>query len=289
MVAKEPEKGLPCGSSIDPVIELLEETGDELLGFRHQLLEDGLTIEKKGFRDLVTEADRSAESRLIAGLKSLFPRDSIYSEESGEVTSAGDRRWILDPLDGTTNFAHGHPFFAISAGLWDLQGPLAAVIHAPVLADTWWAIRGQGAWHHPVTGGVNSLHVKSRSELPSALLATGFSYSRKGLDCGVLPVFEGLLREAREVRRGGSACLDLAHTAAGVFDAFWEFRLAPHDVAAGALLVLEAGGTVTDGFGGDDWLHGGSIVAGVPDLQGEILSRVTPVAKNLIVKGESDQ
>lgn len=286
MAANGSEKDLPCGSSIVSVIALLEEAGDELLGYRHQLLEEGLNVEKKGFRDLVTEADHAAEARLIEGLKSLFPGDSIYSEESGEVSSAGDRRWILDPLDGTTNFAHGHPFFAISAGLWDPQGPLAAVIHAPLLADTWWAIRGQGAWHHPVTGGVNSLHVKSRSDLSSALLATGFSYSRKELECGALSVFDGLLRDAREIRRGGSACLDLAHTAAGVFDAFWEFRLAPHDVAAGALLVLEAGGTVTDGFGGNDWLHGGSIVAGVPNLQAEIQSRVASVAKSLIVEGE---
>ena len=289
MAANGSEKDLPCGSSIVSVIALLEEAGDELLGYRHQLLEEGLNVEKKGFRDLVTEADHAAEARLIEGLKSLFPGDSIYSEESGEVSSAGDRRWILDPLDGTTNFAHGHPFFAISAGLWDPQGPLAAVIHAPLLADTWWAIRGQGAWHHPVTGGVNSLHVKSKSDLSSALLATGFSYSRKELECGALSVFDGLLRDAREIRRGGSACLDLAHTAAGVFDAFWEFRLAPHDVAAGALLVLEAGGTVTDGFGGNDWLHGGSIVAGVPNLQAEIQSRVASVAKSLIVEGEADR
>ncbi len=289
MAANGSEKDLPCGSSIVSVIALLEEAGDELLGYRHQLLEEGLNVEKKGFRDLVTEADHAAEARLIEGLKSLFPGDSIYSEESGEVSSAGDRRWILDPLDGTTNFAHGHPFFAISAGLWDPQGPLAAVIHAPLLADTWWAIRGQGAWHHPVTGGVNSLHVKSKSDLSSALLATGFSYSRKELECGALSVFDGLLRDAREIRRGGSACLDLAHTAAGVFDAFWEFRLAPHDVAAGALLVLEAGGTVTDGFGGNDWLHGGSVVAGVPNLQAEIQSRVASVAKSLIVEGEADR
>lgn len=289
MAASRAERVLPCGSSIDPVISLVEETGEELLGYREQLLQQGLAIEKKGFRDLVTEADTASEKRLVNGLKNLFPEDSIYSEESGEVAVAGDRRWILDPLDGTTNFAHGHPFFSISAGLWDPQGPLAAVVHAPLLADTWWAIRGQGAWHHPVTGGVNSLQIKPHSEISSALLATGFSYSRKELDCGALPVFDGLLRDAREIRRGGSACLDLAHTAAGVFDAFWEFRLAPHDVAAGALLVLEAGGTVTDGLGEDDWLHGGSIVAGVPGLHPEILSRVTEVAQSLIGKGEADQ
>ena len=263
------------------MISLVEDAGEELLGYRDKLLSQGISVEKKGFRDLVTEADRASEASLIRGLRDLFPDDSIYSEESGEVSVGGERRWILDPLDGTTNFAHGHPFFSISAALWDGQGPLAAVIHAPFLGDTWWAIRGQGAWHHPVGGGVNSLHVNREQDLSAALLATGFSYGRNELDHGALDVFQGLLRDAREIRRGGSACLDLAHTASGVFDVFWEFRLAPHDVAAGALLVMEAGGKVTDGLGGDDWLHGGSIVAGSSDLHGEILSRVDAVTRNL--------
>ena len=284
-----PAGELPCGSSIDPVISLVEEAGEELLGYREHLLVEGLTIEKKGFRDLVTTADRASEERLISGLGSLFPDDSIYSEESGDVSIGGDRRWILDPLDGTTNFAHGHPFFSISAGLWDPQGPLAAVIHAPLLGETWWAVRNQGAWHHPVAGGVNSLQIKKSSELSSALLATGFSYGRKELSHGALQVFEGLLQDAREIRRGGSACLDLAHTASGVFDLFWEFRLAPHDVAAGALLVLEAGGRVTDGLGGEDWLHGGSIIAGCPELHDEVLARVMPVTRSLFGGDEAEQ
>ncbi|MAJ27806.1 hypothetical protein CBD41_00200 [bacterium TMED181] len=282
LITDPAERLLPCGNSISPVISLVEEAGDELLGYREKLLSHGISIEKKGDRDLVTEADKASEASLIHGLQQLFPGDSIYSEESGEVSTVGQRRWILDPLDGTTNFAHGHPFFSISAALWDLQGPLAAVIHAPFLGDTWWAIRGQGAWHHPVAGGVNSLQVNREEDLSSALLATGFSYGRKELDHGALDIFQGLLREAREIRRGGSACLDLAHTASGVFDVFWEFRLAPHDVAAGALLVLEAGGTVTDGLGGDDWLHGGSIVAGSTGLHSEIQSRVEGVTQRLI-------
>ena len=223
------------------------------------------TTREKGFRDLVTQADLESQQVIQDFLKSEFPDHQFIGEETtgeSDTTSHSDFCWIVDPLDGTTNFAHGHPFFSISAALWDLQGPLAAVIHAPFLGDTWWAIRGQGAWHHPVAGGVNSLQVNREEDLSSALLATGFSYGRKELDHGALDIFQGLLREAREIRRGGSACLDRAHTASGVFDVFWEFRLAPHDVAAGALLVLEAGGTVTDGLGGDDWLHGGSIVAG---------------------------
>ncbi len=282
-----PNWELPCKASLKTVLSLVEDAGEELLGFRQQLLDGELAIEKKGFRDLVTDADHASESHLVDGLKRLFPGDSIYSEESGEIRTKGDRRWILDPLDGTTNFSHGHPFFSISAGLWDRLGPLAAVIHAPLLGESWWAIRGQGCWHLPVTGEMVSLRLVDNEDLSSAFLATGFSYGRSELEHGALDLFRELLDEAREIRRGGSAALDLAHTAAGVFDGFWEFRLAPHDVAAGALLVMEAGGWVTDGFGGDDWLHGGSIVAGVPTVQRRILDKVQPVAASLSKMGGS--
>ncbi|MGE4632788.1 MAG: inositol monophosphatase family protein, partial [Planctomycetota bacterium] len=125
--------------------------------------------------------------------------------------------------------------------------------------------------------------------LDESLLATGFSYERRELDHGALEVFESLLKKAREIRRGGSACLDMAHTASGVFQGFWEFHLAPHDVAAGALLVREAGGIVTDSTGGDNWLNGGSIVAASVDLHPlllEVVSRATPPADGAPLVGD---
>ncbi|HIC23949.1 MAG TPA: inositol monophosphatase [Planctomycetes bacterium] len=270
---------IPSTGDIEAVIELIEGAGQILLEYQGKILH----VERKGFRDLVTEADRASEKHILAGLSRLFPADSILAEESGDVASGGERCWMVDPLDGTTNYSHRHPFFSVSVGLIDAEGPLAAVTHAPVLGETWSAIRAGGCWHRDVrTGTRQPLTINSSEDLGVSLLATGFSYERRELDHGALDVFESLLRRAREIRRGGSACLDLAHTASGVFQGFWEFYLAPHDVAAGALLVREAGGIVTDSRGGDDWLTGGSIVASSVSLHPILLeevSRATPPAR----------
>ena len=281
------QDGLFSGDEFLKLLNLVELSGEGLLSDREQLRMGKLSIEMKGFRDLVTSADRNSEETLISGIQTLFPEDAIYSEESGEARATGSRRWILDPLDGTTNFAHGHPLFAVSAGLVDSEGPIAAVIHAPVLRETWWATRGGGAWVRRVSSSSNDvaaprpLHMATPVDLASSLLATGFSYRRREVDHGAVDLFEDLLLKAREIRRGGSACLDLAFTASGIFAGFWEFELAPHDVAAGALLVREAGGVVTDGEGGDDWLFGKSIIASAPSLHEELLKRVAPVTTAL--------
>ncbi len=263
---------IPGGGDLEAVIELVEGAGSILLEQDSM----NLKIEMKGFRDLVTEADHASESFLIEGLETLFPRDSILAEESGDVSIRGDRCWILDPLDGTTNYSHRHPFYCVSAGLVVEEIPIAAVTHAPVLKKTWWAIRSGGCWCRDLLNNTQDpVQVEPVADLSESLLATGFSYQRRELDHGGLEVFESLLRKAREIRRGGSACLDLAHTACGVFQGFWEFHLAPHDVAAGALLVTEAGGIVTDSTGGDDWLRGGSIVAAPPGLHPLLLAAVS--------------
>ena len=277
---------IPSGGDLEAVIELVEEAGRILLEHRDRALH----IERKGFRDLVTDADHASEQHIIGGLSQLFPADSILSEEAGGVVSGGARCWIIDPLDGTTNYTHRHPFFCVSVGLVDADGPLAAVTHAPVLAETWSAIRSAGCWHREVaTGNRKRLTISSSAGLDESLLATGFSYERRELDHGALEVFESLLKKAREIRRGGSACLDMAHTASGVFQGFWEFHLASHDVAAGALLVREAGGVVTDSTGGDNWLYGGSIVAASVDLHPlllKVVSRATPPADGTPLVGD---
>ena len=138
-----------------------------------------------------------------------------------------------------------------------------------------------------LTGEIISLQLSDNEELSSAFLSTGFSYARRELERGALELFGEMLHEVREIRRGGSAALDLAHTACGVFDGFWEFYLAPHDVADGGLLILEAVGVVTNGQGGSDWLHGGSIVAGVPTIHEKLLQKVKPVSGALINSDES--
>ncbi|MFQ5655830.1 MAG: inositol monophosphatase family protein, partial [Planctomycetota bacterium] len=178
----------------------------------------------------------------------------------------GDRVWIIDPLDGTTNFTHGHPFFAVSVALSEGKSLLAGVVHAPALGETYWARAGGGAF---LNG--DPIRVAAPTRLQESLLATGFSYGRKEVGAGALERFGELLLGAREIRRGGSASLDLAYTASGTFSGFWEYHLKPHDVAAGALLVEEAGGIVTDVAGGRDFLLGGSIAAGNRAIHARLL------------------
>lgn len=235
-----------------------------------------LEIEAKGPRDLVTIADRESEQRIVEALARRCPGHTVLSEESGSSSqplAAFDApTWIVDPLDGTTNYAHGHPLFCISVALWWRELPQLAVVHAPALDESFAAVRDQGAWSwcggDPVP---RRLALTGPAPLAECLLATGFSYGGRELEDGALRVLEHALRGARGVRRGGSAALDLAYTAAGIFGGFWEYHLAAHDVAAGALLVTEAGGLVTDVTGGRDYLQGGSIVAAHPSLHAELL------------------
>lgn len=217
----------------------------------------------KGFRrELVTEADRETERVVVGGLLQQFPDHAVLAEEGvltvqGEKSSNSDWTWIVDPLDGTTNFVHGLPFFAVAIGLAYRSVPVVGVVHAPVLQQTYSAALGLGA-----TCNGTPLRVSPTTELADALLATGFAYRRD--EAGAVDNLERLRRvmpHCRDVRRFGSAELDLCLVARGAYDAYWEFDLAPYDVAAGAIVVREAGGVVTDIDGGDEWLFGGRILA----------------------------
>jgi myo-inositol-1(or 4)-monophosphatase len=213
-------------------------------------------------RELVTEADRETERVVVGGLLQQYPDHAVLAEEGvltvqGQKSSQSDWTWIVDPLDGTTNFVHGLPFFAVAIGLAYRSVPVVGVVHAPVLQQTYSAALGLGA-----TCNGTPLRVSSTSELADALLATGFAYRRD--EQGAVDNIERLRRvmpHCRDVRRFGSAELDLCFVARGAYDAYWEFDLAPYDVAAGAIVVREAGGRVTDIDGGDAWLYGGRILA----------------------------
>ncbi|MCE9594961.1 MAG: inositol monophosphatase [Planctomycetes bacterium] len=212
-------------------------------------------------RDLVTAADVGSERLIVSRLRAAFPTHEIEAEEEVRDSERGAPRWLLDPLDGTINFVHQLPAFAVSLGLYSGATPEVAVVHAPRLGETFWATRGGGAF---LDG--KRMAVSSAKTLGESILATGFPYKRNELKAqgraDNLENFGRVYYEVRGLRRMGSAALDLAYVAAGRFDGYWELYLSPHDVAAGALLVLEAGGVVTDFAGGGDWLRGQNVVAG---------------------------
>ncbi len=228
---------------------------------------------KSSARDLVTAADVASERCLVGRLRARFPRHAIEAEEEVRDEPGAGPRWFLDPLDGTVNFVHELPCFAVSMALYAGAVPEVAVVHAPRLGETFHAVRGGGAFLRDARGETR-LAVSDASELSEAILATGFPYRRNELRPNNLENFGRLFGEVRDLRRMGSAALDLAFTAAGRFDGFWELYLAPHDVAAGALLVLEAGGRVSDLDGGGDWLRGGHIVAAGPALHERLRTRL---------------
>lgn len=229
--------------------------GEILLRHHTHLVHEEL--EFKGLRDLLTRADREAERSIVEGLETAFPRDAILAEESGDHAGESGMRWIVDPLDGTTNFVHGLPIFAVSIARVDPSGaPEVAVVYLPRLDELLAARRGCGA-----TLNDRAIHVSTRSALPESILATGFHYERHARRESNLDHFAKFALRVRGIRRMGSAASDLAFIAAGRLDGFWELHLSPWDVAAGGLLVREAGGKVSDARGGEDWLHGGSIVA----------------------------
>ncbi|HEX8245145.1 MAG TPA: inositol monophosphatase family protein [Longimicrobium sp.] len=224
-------------------------------------------VREKQRADLVTEVDEAAERLILGRIRARFPEDALVGEESASAAVTRGRRWIVDPVDGTTNFVHGHPFVAVSIALVDDEGPAVGVVAAPLLGEVFHAVRGGGAF---VDG--RAMRVSAEEDFGHALLATGFLFKQgKGdLDAYMLLVADAV-RRAQDVRRAGSAALDLAFTAAGRVEGFFEIGLAPWDVAAGILLVTEAGGRVT-GWPGDAEppLSSGRILASNGRIHGEL-------------------
>jgi len=257
------------------------EAGDLLLSDFENREAAQVDPEYKGRRELVTASDRASEERIVESLRREFPEDAFLAEEgvaseAGEIDGEGRYCWVLDPLDGTTNFVHGHPHWAVSLGLLEEGRPVLGLVHAPALGrggkgEFWVGIPGLGAWR-----GGRPIRVSRCTDLEKAVVATGFSYDRN--ESGVNPNlgnFERMFWIVRGIRRCGSAAIDLAMTASGIYDLFWELHLRPYDVAAGIALVLAAGGEVRDLGSGDGALFGGEILAGSSPL----LERAAPLLK----------
>jgi myo-inositol-1(or 4)-monophosphatase len=241
--------------------------------------------------DLVTSADRAAERVVLDALRRVYPEHSFLAEESGlsghdpgdgPLPPPGGLRWVIDPLDGTTNFAHGFPHFSVSIALCDERGPRVGVIHDPIRGETFCAARGRGAVLRRPDRDDRPLAVTRKTDLQQSLVATGFSYKRATTTTDNLAETSRLVPRIRDLRRAGSAALDLAYVAAGRLDAYWEYHLQPWDIAAGALLVHEAGGTLTRIDGAAWRLGDADIAVAGPDLHPALLRELRHA------RGESD-
>jgi myo-inositol-1(or 4)-monophosphatase len=231
---------------------------------------DTLAIHTKDRNDFVTEVDRQAEQEIIYTLRKAFPGHGILAEESG-VQEGDDYQWIIDPLDGTTNFLHGFPQFAVSIAMRHKGRMEHGVIYDPLRQELFTASRGGGAMLND-----QRIRVTKRKTLEGSLLGTGFPFkSQQHLDA-YLDMFRALFPQTAGIRRAGSAALDLAYVASGRLDGFWEIGLSIWDMAAGVLLIQEAGGLSSDFTGGNDHLESGNIVAGNPKLFAEILKTIRP-------------
>ena len=238
-----------------------------------------LTIKSKNFNDFVSEVDVAAERAIIDTLKDAYPTHGFLGEESGWTSHQSDFIWIIDPLDGTTNFLHGFPQYCVSIALRHKGEITQAVIYEPNRNDLYTATKGRGAFLND-----KRIRVSKCDKLQDALIGTGFPFRDfKYLD-DYLSMFKSMIQKTTGIRRAGSAALDLAYVANGSLDGFWEIGLSAWDIAAGGLLVREAGGIVTDLSGQSGWLESGNILVASPkihdDMQAIIASHIPATLKN---------
>ena len=244
---------------LEAAIAMCEEAGAIQMAYlnrRHQ-------IDLKGRGNLVTEVDKLAEDAILERIVRAFPDHAIVAEESGDHGGAADYIWYVDPLDGTTNYAHGFPIFAVSIGLTYKGESIVAAVFAPALGELFTATKGGGT----LLNG-RPVRVSQAPDLESSMVATGFYPPVQ--DLKNVDEFVAMMQNSQAVRRPGAASMDLAYVACGRFDGYWEFRLAPWDVAAGCLLVTEAGGSVTNIDGSTFDIYGKAILATNSLIHGEM-------------------
>jgi myo-inositol-1(or 4)-monophosphatase len=212
--------------------------------------------ERKGLVDLVTKWDTESERVVRSCILDHFPSHTVYGEEGGGSFTRDNYLWVVDPLDGTTNFVHKHPYFCVSIACYENGTPLAGGVYAPVSNELFLAERGRGAYMNGKKIGVSKI-----TELNEALFVTGYPYKREGKVAKLQTLLANALSSVQCIRRMGSAALDLSHTASGMFDVYIEFDLKPWDIAAGALILQEAGGKITRMDGSDFCLETGEVCA----------------------------
>lgn len=227
------------------------------------------SVQSKGHADVVTDADKASEALILAAIREQFPDHSVLAEESGQAVGTGEYQWLIDPLDGTLNYLHGLPIFCVSLALLRGGEPLVGVVYDPMRGELFAAERGGGAHCNG-----RRLRVSATTRLAEALLTTGFPYDRFSQPDNNIREHNHLLLRCQDVRRPGSAALDLCNVAAGRSDAHWELGLSPWDVAAGALIVSEAGGTVSDWKGAPWRPDGPRMVASNGRIHAELIQEL---------------
>lgn len=237
---------------------------------------DKIKVEQKGRNDFVSEADRAAEAAVIHTIQRHYPDHAILAEESG-AQGDSDTLWIIDPLDGTTNYLHGFPVFSVSIGV-KIKGRLEhGVVYDPLRQEIFSATQGQGA---QLDG--RKIRVSGNKDLQRALLGTGFPYRQTNEELGpYMNMLTKAIKETSGIRRAGSAALDLCYVAAGRLDAFWETGLATWDIAAGTLIIREAGGIISGLDGSEDFLDSGHVLTGTPRIYAALAKLFAPDIKEM--------
>ncbi|RIJ37601.1 inositol monophosphatase family protein [Pontibacter oryzae] len=263
--------------NLEPIATNLNKLCRKVGAFIHQEGEhfDRSKIEMKGFNDLVSYVDKEAEKKLVEGLRHILPEAGFITEE-GTATTRGDRyNWVIDPLDGTTNFTHSLPVYCVSVGLMDGNEVVAGTVYDPNRDECFWAYKGGGAYcnDHPIK-------VSDSTALKDSLIATGFPYYDFGLTQQYLQVLGSFMSKSHGIRRMGSAAIDLAYVACGRFEGFFEYNLNPWDVAGGSIIVQEAGGEVSKFTEDEDFIFGREIVASNGNVHREMQQTIAEFWKN---------
>jgi myo-inositol-1(or 4)-monophosphatase len=234
-------------------------------------------IQSKQAFDFVTKVDRWSEAAIMKTIREKFPHHLFLSEETLQQKGNGDYRWIIDPLDGTTNFIHGFPVFSVSVALEYKKEIILGVVFDPLRDELFHATKGSGTFLNNT-----KVRVSDTKTLENSLIATGFPFRKKEIIDHYLDAFKHIFEKVSDIRRAGSAAIDLAYIAAGRVEGFFELNLSPWDIAAGSLLITEAGGSITDFEGGEQYLLTGNLVAGNKKIHAEILQIIKQVFHGVI-------